>query len=129
VVIVDVFARIFVIAILAVGFVGIVGIVGIVVVNEASAVRAGDVVVFVTVAAQGQTAVSVGFAAPDAVETAVAESGEFVEAFFAHNAVLENTSLFRGKFCSAMEAYVGGKHGFLSSCDVVLFYTTGRIYR
>ena len=109
----DGFGAVFGVAILAVRLIGIVRVVRIVVVNETTAVTAVGVIIFVAVMTERYHAVSLGFLAPDAVKTAVAECGEFLEAVITHETVVEFVQGIFGKFCSAVEAGELFRHGFV----------------
>jgi hypothetical protein len=113
VIVVDVFLAEFVVAVIAVGIIAIVKIMCIVIVDQESAVTAVCVVVLIAVVAEGQYTVSFRFRTPDAVKTAVADGGEFLEALVTHEVVIEFVHGVLGKFCSAVEAGELFRHGFV----------------
>ena len=112
-IVVDVFLTEFVVAFLALGIIAVIEIMRVVIVDQKSAVGTVAVIVFVTVVAEGQYAVSFCFRTPYAVKTAVTDGGEFIKALVAHEVVIEFVHGVLGKFCSAVEAGELFRHGFV----------------
>ena len=109
-VVVDGFSRLLVITVIAVRFVGVIGVVGIVNVKKSSAVCTENVIVLVTVTAEGVNVVSFHFSPPDPVKTAITECGVLFETVLAHDSFVKFVYICFTEHSSAEVAYIGLGH-------------------